>query len=291
MRQRSFAAAGQNRPVGGNLNAARFADILLSANTQPGLKSMDDKTAKITAAILGGLLAVGLLGAGYFVSTTVLRGRMAGNAVTVKGFAERDVKADLALWTIGFSNTGGNLPDLYARNRADEAAILTYLRSRAFDDKAINAQGVNLTDQFANQDRSKVTPEASRYVLAEIILVRSTDVARVDAATHALDELIAKGVTLTQNQVDFEFTRLGDIKAPMLKDATENARGAAQQFANDAGAKVGSIQSANQGLFSIASRDAAAGTPADNEYSPSGGANTIEKRVRVVVTLTYYLQR
>ncbi|MGI9170409.1 MAG: SIMPL domain-containing protein [Caulobacteraceae bacterium] len=250
---------------------------------------MDDKTAKITAAILGGLLAVGLLGAGYFVSTTVLRGRMAGNAVTVKGFAERDVRADLALWTIGYSNTGGRLSDLYAKTRADEAAILTYLRSRAFDDKAINVQGVNLTDQAANQDRSKVTPEASRYLLAESIVVRSNDVARVGAATRGLDDLISKGVTSTQNQVDFEFTRLSDIKAPMLKEATENARGAAQQFANDAGAKVGSIQAANQGLFSINSRDAAAGTPGDDESS--GGANTIEKRVRVVVTLTYYLQR
>ncbi|MGI8841513.1 MAG: SIMPL domain-containing protein [Caulobacteraceae bacterium] len=98
-------------------------------------------------------------------------------------------------------------------------------------------------------------------------------------------------MTLTQNQADFEFTRLTDIKAPMLKDATTNARAAAQQFANDAGAQVGSIQSANQGLFSINSRDAAAGTPADNEYSPSGGASTIDKRVRVVVTLTYYLER
>ncbi|MGI8841514.1 MAG: SIMPL domain-containing protein [Caulobacteraceae bacterium] len=154
---------------------------------------MDDKTAKITAAILGGLLAVGLLGAGYFVSTTVLRGRMAGNAVTVKGFAERDVKADLALWTIGFSNTGGNLPDLYAKARADETAILTDLKSRGFDDKAINAQGVSLTDQAANQDRSKAVPETSRYTLAGTILVRSTDVARVDAATHALDASSARG--------------------------------------------------------------------------------------------------
>src|SRR5262249_54060674 len=60
----------------------------------------------ISAAILGLSVAAGLTTAGYFVSQTMYKGRLASNAVTVRGFAEQDVRADLALWQIGFSVTG-----------------------------------------------------------------------------------------------------------------------------------------------------------------------------------------
>ena len=64
---------------------------------------------------------------------------------------------------------------------------------------------------------------------------------------------------------------------------------AAQQFANDAGAKVGSIQSATQGFFTVVSRDAA--SRSESESSSITQASTIDKKVRVVVTLAYYLDR
>ena len=96
---------------------------------------------------------------------------------------------------------------------------------------------------------------------------------------------------LTANSVNYQFTKLNDIKAPMLRDATQNARGAAQQFANDAGSKVGSIQSANQGFFSVDSRDSNAAQASGGEGYTPPQHSTIDKKVRVVVTLTYYLER
>ena len=60
-------------------------------------RNMEAKSNPAAAAILGLLIAMGLAAAGYFVSTTLYKARLASNTVTVKGFAERDVKADLAL--------------------------------------------------------------------------------------------------------------------------------------------------------------------------------------------------
>ncbi len=47
---------------------------------------MAEKNNVVAAAILGILVAVGLAAAGYFVSNTVYKGRLASNAVTVKGW-------------------------------------------------------------------------------------------------------------------------------------------------------------------------------------------------------------
>ena len=143
----------------------------------------------------------------------------------------------------------------------------------------------------ANAYRPRDAAESERYILNNQISVRSTNVELVDQITHELNDLIRQGIVLTTNNVDYEFTKLNDIKAPMLHEATQNARDSAQQFADDAGSRVGSIQSASQGFFSIVSRDAAAqGANSEPEYQ-APQQDTIDKRVRVVVTLTYYLER
>ena len=69
----------------------------------------------------------------------------------------------------------------------------------------------------------------------------------------------------------------------MIEEATKNATAAGEQFAKDANAKLGKIQSANQGLFSITARDQTDAW-SDNEKQ------SINKRVRVVSTITFYLR-
>jgi uncharacterized protein len=243
-------------------------------------------------AVLGVLVALGMLGAGYFVSNTLYKGKLASNTVTVKGFAERDVRADLALWQISYSVTGDDLNPLHAQSETNEASLVKFLTQEGFAREEIRPGDLHVTDLLANEYRSNNANTSQRYILKNTITVRSSNVALVNQATHALNDLIAQGIVLTGNSVDFEFTKLNNIKKPMLRAATENAREAAQQFASDARSTVGSIQSANQGFFSVVSRDAAA---AQNAGGEEGGysqqPSTIDKRVRVVVTLTYYLEK
>lgn len=91
-----------------------------------------------------------------------------------------------------------------------------------------------------------------------------------------------RGVVLSQdysyqadNQITYEYTGLNGIKPDMIAEATRNAREAAAKFAEDAGSRVGGIKSAVQGQFSIADRDA---------FTPW------VKKIRVVTTVTYYLE-
>ena len=67
---------------------------------------------------------------------------------------------------------------------------------------------------------------------------------------------------------------MNDLKPRMIEAATANAREVAMKFANDSGSTLGKIKSARQGQFSISDRDS---------------NNPHIKRVRVVSTLTYYL--
>ena len=68
----------------------------------------------------------------------------------------------------------------------------------------------------------------------------------------------------------------------MLTEATKRARAAAEQFARESGAKVGAIFAANQGLFTIG--------PAI-QIPNERPEKQLEKKVRVVTTITYFLTR
>jgi hypothetical protein len=252
---------------------------------------MEEKNRLPAAAVLGLLIALGLAAAGYFVSETLYKGKLASNTVTVKGFAERDVKADLALWQISFSITGGNLSQLYGQSSGNENTLIAFLAQKGFPRGEIKTGSLNIEDLLANQYRSNAVAADQRYILKDTITVRSNDVARVDQTIRALNDLVKQGIVLTANNADFQFTKLNDIKADMLRAATKNARDAAQQFANDAESRVGSIQSASQGFFSVDSRDAAQNPNGGGEGFSPPQQSTIDKKVRVVVTLTYYLEK
>ena len=71
---------------------------------------MERGSISFPAAVILGLLvgAGGALG-GFFVGQGFYQGRRAERYVSVKGLAERDVKADLAVWTLSFTATGADI--------------------------------------------------------------------------------------------------------------------------------------------------------------------------------------
>jgi hypothetical protein len=108
--------------------------------------------------------------------------------------------------------------------------------------------------------------------------VETDKVARVGQVRAKLNRLIAQGIDIKNQAPTYRFTKINEIKPDMLREATKNARIAANEFAENAGVNVGGIRNARQGSFII--RDVG------ENY---GDTVKIEKDVRVVTTITFYL--
>ena len=125
----------------------------------------------------------------------------------------------------------------------------------------------------------------TRFVFDRTV-VRSTQPERVAAASQRVGELVAAGVVLSSGGEygpggpTYVFTKLNELKPPMIAEATARAREAAEQFARDARSELGGIRRANQGIFEILPRDQAPGIFEGNQ---------ILKTVRVVSTIEYVL--
>lgn len=235
--------------------------------------------AKVVAAIL---VAGGIGTAGWMVGKGIENMRSLDRFVTVKGLAERDVKADKAVWPITYVATDDVLQTAQVKIDADTQTLLDFLASHGIPRQQTELQNLQVTDQLAQAYRSG--PVESRFIVNQTIQVRSDDVDAVVAASQDIGKLLQGGIVLGGQGYSagpsFLFTGLNAIKPEMIAAATANAREAAQQFATDSGGQLGGIRRANQGLFQIMAGD---GAPNMNESAQ------INKTVRVVTTMEYLI--
>ncbi|MEO1818833.1 MULTISPECIES: SIMPL domain-containing protein [Pseudomonas] len=222
------------------------------------------------------LIALALGFVGVSLKTGLLEFRGADRLVSVKGLAEREVAADLALWPVNFSVSGDSLDRLQSDIDTQQGLVRSFLLLKGFTEADIQLSVPKIVDQHANSYGANLPPE--RYRAEVTVLVRTQDVDAVKAGMQSVGELVKSGVALTQSyefQPTFLFTQLESIKPEMIADATADARAAADQFARDSGSTVGSIRRATQGYFSI------------NDVDPF----TPEiKRIRVVTNIDYSLE-
>lgn len=221
------------------------------------------------------ILAIGMVVGGYLLGDGLKRAHIADRSVTVRGFAEREVTADLATWTLSYSATATNLSQAQQSVQRDTAQIKAFFKELGFRAGALQPTGVNVSSSTNNG--------VQRFTVRQRMTLRTNDIARAQAAVRRQFELVRRGVELEGGSgMSYTYTQLNKIKPAMVAEATRNARAAAQQFAKDSGASVGGIKQATQGYFSIQARDGDSGG--------WGMSDTPFKKVRVVTTIDFYLR-
>lgn len=233
----------------------------------------------ITAVAAAGILALGVAAAGAFVGKGVENARIGDRTVTVRGLSERIIKADLAVLPLKFAAAGDDLQAVQADVDGDLAAVRRFLANEGYAASEIDLGRLEVTDQYAREYQQMNV--AARYRVAQTVIVRTTDVDKVQATTRRLDELLRQGVVLQDySGPSYLFTKLNDVRPAMIAEATASARTGAEQFARDARADLAGIRSATQGSFEILGRD-------DIGYDSN---SQVFKKVRVVTTITYGLR-
>lgn len=238
------------------------------------------KCGKLAAVLL---LALGIALGGFFPGYYYYQAKINANSVTVKGLAEMDVKADLAIWNLRFVITSDDLTAAQQKITAQRNVIYKFLTEQGFKPEEISDGRIETNDLMANPYRSN-TDMTSRFIVNQTVTVRSANVELVDKAVRQNGDLVAAGIILDNqygSPVSYIFTGLNQIKPQMLEQATKNAAAAAAEFAKASDSKVGNIRHASQGVFSILPRE-----QGGNESE----AQSIDKTVRVVSTVEYWLE-
>ena len=222
-------------------------------------------------------VSVSVIASAVILSVGLSNIARADKTVSVRGLAEREVDADLAVWPLTFSLGSNDLTELQKDILAKTEIVKSYLAEYELSSEDFTVQSPSITDNSMNpyMDKNQVR---YTYIAETIVLVRSSKVEQVKKSQSDSLKLMSDGIAVSKDyksKISFEFTKLNDIKPQMIAEATKNARTAAEQFARDSESKVGKIKRASQGLFSI--EDAAADL-------------SERKIIRVVTTVEYLLK-
>jgi hypothetical protein len=243
---------------------------------------MADASDRRVAAAL--LLVAGLFAIALYAGSVVRDVRGASRYVTVKGFAQRGVKSDLAIWSGSLTARSREMSRAYQEIEADLARVLAFLAEAGIPREQISVSPVSIQTRFRQGEQGYFTNEVELYELGQTLTLASKDVARVESVSKEVTGLIRDGVELASFPPGFHYTGLDDLKIEMLGAAAADARLRAGEIAEKTGAKLGGLSWATQGVFQI--------TPAHStEISGEGMYDTssIEKTVRAVVTVSFGL--
>lgn len=252
----------------------------------------------VPALALGLCLMLGLVLGGWVLGSEIKAMKMADRYVTVKGLVERTVKSDRAIWAVSFKTAGDDLSSVFAKSEADKSTVLTFFADQGIGADEVSTGQIRVADK-QTQEYGGPQIKGSRYIVTQTVTVSSNDVDKLSRAGGKTADLVRAGVVLAgsqngqQDRIVYKFSGLNALKPDMITEATRNARASADRFAADSGSQVGSIRSANQGVFSIAANEPGnAGLALDEGGGNDGQADaSIMKKVRVVSTIDYYLEK
>jgi hypothetical protein len=235
---------------------------------------------------LGLALAFGLVAATAVGARVLVRVKSDDQTIAVTGSAKRRIRSDLIVWSATVSYKGDTMQGAYKSLAQAVPKVVDYLKQKGIAGDAILVDSIVVKTLHPRDAEGHEHEESiSGYTMTQTIEVRSEDVARVSEVSRAATELINQGIMLESAAPAYHYTKLGELKIQMLREAAKDTRVRAEQIAQATGAKLGTLRSAKMGVMQI--------NPADSTETSSEGNNdtsSLDKDVIAVVTSNFQLE-
>jgi hypothetical protein len=207
-----------------------------------------------------------------------IRDRGKGDVVTVTGSAKQRITSDYVIWDLSVTSQQSQ-----AAGAADQLARWTKT-IRAFL-VAQGVQGGELTVQPASTQT--VTNDQNQVLGYQVIRnfeVRSGRVQAIASVAEASAKLVASGIPLQAQPVQYVYTHLADLRPKLLEQAVRDAQNRGKVLLAATGGSLGKLRGVDVGVFQVTS-------PNSTEVSDYGvyDTSTLEKDVTAVVNVTFSL--
>jgi hypothetical protein len=242
---------------------------------------MRERTLLVAIAVLSVAIVIGsfAIGAG-------LRNRNAthNNTIAVTGSAKKLIESDYVIWDASVSSQQPTAAAAAAQLVGWMATVRSFLHAQGVLDSELNVQPVTA------QSVQKATAYGGNgpiiaYDLTASIEVRSTRVAAIAAVAGDSSKLLAEGIPIESQPLQYIFTKLSSVRLALIAAATKDALARAKVLVQATGSHLGNLRTVDVGVFQVTSPNSTA-VSGYGEYDTS----TIQKQVTAVVNVTFALK-
>ena len=238
--------------------------------------------------VLGLLLAIGMASAAFILGVQAKRAVAGQQSITVKGLAEKPIKADSAEWLISVGVTAQTQSEALQLVAQERKVVEAFLSKQGLGTETWVADVETISPHY-EEVFIKDTPRQLQkgFDAFQSIRVTTKNLAKITVANKEFLQLKADNHPVSAQSPNYLVSDLESVKMSLIADATKNARNRATEFVKQDGVKVGVMKSASQGAFYIL---AVGGEAGDDSYGGVYDKSTIDKTARVVVTVVYNIE-
>ena len=217
------------------------------------------------------------------------------NRITVKGVAERRIKADKALINIVITQKSDNLDELKKQISDREMLVTDLIKSLKIDTNEYSIGNLriqpNYLENALNTKQSAVSSAAtlpavkiSSYDGVETISIVTKNIDKAEEFYEKLSELKLQSNNIEINMPEYFITNIERYKKDLVVDASRNAEIRAIEMLKVNNNEIGGLKNMSQGQFEILE------DTEDVRKINEDGSNQIYKKLRLVVTTTYLIK-
>lgn len=230
------------------------------------------------------ILAVALITLGIFGLVAVKEAR-SPKLIVIKGFAEKQITSDYGTWSASLTVRGPVLAAASNKLEGDQQKFLKFLEAHQIPATAIHLESSSVSPVYKTTEDGNQTATIDHFEVTSVTQVESKDVALINKIAQEAGSLLRDGVEIHSAKPSYYYTGIESLKIEMLGAAAADARKRAEKIATESGARVGSLRSAQQGVFQI--------TPLYSQDISSEGefdTSSIEKTIRAIVSVSYEIK-
>ncbi|MBA7470467.1 hypothetical protein ES707_05754 [subsurface metagenome] len=242
--------------------------------------------SKMQLALFGLILAIGLIISTYLVTDVIRDVRLSHQIIKVRGYAEKIVESDLAIWEIYFGIRSENIKKGYPVIEDQKKQVLAFLKEQGVDQGEIHIFSMSINEQNKLDENANITNEIDFFQLQQIIEITSSDVHKIAGVSSDITQLLKTGIAIQSSSPNYYYSKVNDLKSELLTEATQDARMRAQTLATGSGVKLGFLKAARQGSFSIRSAKST-NISSEDTYDDT---YSITKKITAIVTVDYSMK-
>jgi hypothetical protein len=235
--------------------------------------------------LLGLAISIGPGLGGFFIGKAIDRFKASDKSVTVKGLSERIVESNESHVSIRIHEKTDDISVAAKKVQEEAVSVKKMLVAAGFKVEDIKDTVDIKEERLPYSESEKAFYKKYQYQLELSINQYDKDAIEKFQKDLLMVNTDGKMLNVKAKQLH-TFTKIEEIRAPMLAEATKSARAMADQFAKDSGTRVGGILKASQGSFTIAGEK---DTSASEHYS-NDTPESFKKRIRVVSHVTFRLE-
>lgn len=238
---------------------------------------------KVQFIITATILSFGLIISAALLSNAMHNSDKNQNRITVKGVAEKRVKADKAIINVVFSTSNTKLEDAQTNISEKEKAVIEILKSLELKENEYHINNVKIQPNFSERQQERET-KILNYDVMQSVVIAPKNIERSDEIYEKLQELKLTFNNMEIVKPEYYITSIEKYKKDLLVSATENAEMRAREMLKVNKNEISGLENMTQGQFEILpDRE-------DSKHVNDEEPNQMYKKLRSVVTVTYLIK-